>query len=83
MSQHESEADARIVIDAMLRQAGWDPADKSQVRTEVTVTENLALHDRPMGLGRATMMTATRTDYILLGSNGRPLAVTEVEAQAN
>lgn len=29
------ETDARIVIDDQLRQAGWDPTDKSQVRTEV------------------------------------------------
>jgi len=34
-----SEADARIVIDELLRQAQWDPADKSQVRTEVTVQD--------------------------------------------
>ncbi len=31
----ESEADARIAIDDRLRAAGWDPLDKSQVRTEV------------------------------------------------
>ena len=29
-----SEADARIIIDELLRRADWDPADKSQVRTE-------------------------------------------------
>ena len=34
-----SEADARIVIDELLRQAQWNPADKSQVRTEVTVQD--------------------------------------------
>ena len=32
------ESDARIVIDDLLRQAGWDPSDKSQVETEVTVS---------------------------------------------
>jgi len=42
MTRHESEADARIVIDELLRQAGWDPADKSMVRTEV-----LAAGSRP------------------------------------
>jgi type I restriction enzyme R subunit len=31
------ETDARIVIDGMLRQAGWEPADKSQVLTEIAV----------------------------------------------
>ena len=79
MSQHESEADARIVIDTMLRQAGWDPADKSQVRTEVSVTENLAMHDRPAGVVDEDEEGTKRTDYILLGSNGRPLAVTEAK----
>jgi len=32
-----SEAD--VVIDQLLRQAQWNPADKSQVRTEVTVQD--------------------------------------------
>src|SRR5206468_3941890 len=45
MNKHESEADARILIDALLRQAGWDPTDKSQVRTEVSVTGAAALKD--------------------------------------
>lgn len=39
MTRHESEADARIAIDDLLRQAKWDPADKSMVGTEVQVTE--------------------------------------------
>ncbi len=37
MTRHESEADARIAIDDLLRKAGWDPADKSMVGTEVHV----------------------------------------------
>lgn len=43
MKDNLTEADARIVIDDLLRQAGWDPADKSQVLTE---------HSLPSG-GRA------------------------------
>lgn len=39
MKDHSSEADARIVIDDLLRQAGWDPSDKSQVLAEFAVTE--------------------------------------------
>ncbi len=35
MSRHASEADARIAIDELLRQAGWDPADNEMVDTEV------------------------------------------------
>lgn len=36
MRDFSTEADARIIIDDMLRQARWDPADKSQVLTEQT-----------------------------------------------
>ncbi|GIW56563.1 MAG: hypothetical protein KatS3mg082_2967 [Nitrospiraceae bacterium] len=37
MNPYNTEADARIAIDELLRKAGWDPADKSAVRTEVLV----------------------------------------------
>ena len=77
MSNHESEADARILIDALLRQAGWDPADKSQVRTEVSVSSPAALHDAPAGA--ADLEETRRTDYILQAANGRPLAVVEAK----
>ncbi len=46
MTPRESEADARIAIDDRLRQAGWDPLDKSAVRTEVPA----ASPGRPSGL---------------------------------
>lgn len=39
MKDNSTEADARILIDDMLRQAGWNPADKSQVLTEHTSTD--------------------------------------------
>jgi type I restriction enzyme R subunit len=39
MSRTGSEADARIVIDNLLRAAGWDPHDKSQTGTEVAASE--------------------------------------------
>ena len=35
MTIRHTEADARIAIDDRLRQAGWDPLDKSMVGTEV------------------------------------------------
>src|ERR1039458_1670084 len=78
MGKHDSEADARILIDALLRQAGWDPADKSQVRTEVSVSGPAALRDAPAGTEVSEEETR-RTDYILLAANGRPLAVTEAK----
>lgn len=50
MKDYSTEADARIVIDDLLRQAGWDPADKSQVLTE---------HSLPDG-GRADYLLLSR-----------------------
>ena len=44
MKDHSTEADARIVIDELLRQAGWDPADKSQVSTEFSISKSIASH---------------------------------------
>ena len=42
MTPRHTEADARIAIDDRLRQAGWDPLDKSMVRTEVPATDSSA-----------------------------------------
>jgi len=80
MSKHETEADARILIDTLLRQAGWDPADKSQVRTEVSVSGPALLRDAPAGAAvLEEEEESRRTDYVLLAANGRPLAVTEAK----
>ena len=68
MSDFSKETDARINIDDLLRQAGWNPADKSQVRTEVSAQ----MADG--GRGRA--------DYLLLDQRGRPLAVIEAKKRA-
>ena len=68
MTQPESEADARIEIDELLRQAGWDPADKSMVGTEI--------HSAP-GDG-----SHSRADYVLYDQRGRPLAVIEAKKNA-
>src|SRR5437867_792095 len=46
VTPRESKADARIAIDDRLRQAGWDPLDKSAVRTEVSAASS----SRPSGL---------------------------------
>jgi predicted type IV restriction endonuclease len=37
-----TEADARIVVDRLLRQAGWDIEDKSQVSTEEPAADGRA-----------------------------------------
>jgi len=55
-----SEADARIIVDRLLREAGWDIEDKSQVTTEESNKDG-------------------RTDYLLLDSRSRPLAVVETK----
>ena len=77
----EQETDARILIDALLRQAGWNPSDKSQVRTEVLAVDpfqadsisSVFREDPPVfaSVGKG------RCDYVLDDSNGRPLAVIE------
>ncbi len=86
----QRETDARILIDAQLRAAGWDPADKSQITTEVSVPLEAAATARdnspayqagPMpddspAVGRG------RGDYVLLDSSGRPLAVVEAKRAA-
>ena len=39
MSAQTTEADARILIDDLLKEARWDPADKSQVLTEFYIQQ--------------------------------------------
>lgn len=85
---YTSEADARILIDDQLRVAGWDPVDKSQVRTEVVVAGYGSV--AAAGNGAAFARTSDeddrplpgRSDYVLLDQRGRPLAVVEAKKQA-
>ena len=73
MADHSTEADARIVIDDLLRAAGWDPADKSQVSTSVPVHHHEGAKagvNKPGGFA----------DYVLRGQNGHPLAIIEAIA---
>ena len=81
MSQNESEADARIVIDDLLRKAGWDPADKSQVRTEVTA-RRLPSQIKEGAVALSPDDEILRTDYALLSSRGRNLSVVEAKRRA-
>ena len=93
MNGTPSEADARIVIDNLLRQAGWDPSDKSQVLTEVPLTRSPWMVCEPAASasyaeqpGRKTdngNKTPTgRADYVLLSARGLPLAVIEAKRSA-
>lgn len=87
MVAESKEADARILIDDQLRAAGWNPADKSQVLTEVKVSNGLVV-DEP-GAQPTVLHTADgdaiptgRADYVLLDQRGRPLAIIEAKKQA-
>lgn len=61
----------KLMIDLMLRQAGWDVSDSAQVGQEVEVD----FPDNASGKGRA--------DYVLWGDNGQPLAVIEAKKTGN
>jgi type I restriction enzyme R subunit len=93
MAPPDTEADARILIDEALRAAGWDPADKTHVRTEVAVAGGAASGNRPAvaqpgGLtgvdtpGESIAGAPGRADYVLYDQNGRPLAVIEAKKNA-
>lgn len=87
MNAQSKETDARILIDDQLRAAGWNPADKSQVLTEVSVSSGH--HVAEPGTQATVLNTADgdtiptgRADYVLLDQRGRPLAIIEAKKQA-
>lgn len=90
MKDATKETDARIVIDDWLRQAGWDPADKSQVLTEVTVGQSFGGVAYPGSDDRREVLRTAdgdevptgRADYVLLDQRGRALAVIEAKKKA-
>lgn len=86
MNANNKETDARILIDDQLRAAGWNPADKSQVLTEVRIGRGIPqLGD---GSFQATVLSTALADvigyadYVLLDQRGRPLAIIEAKKQA-
>ncbi len=91
MKDYSTEADARIAIDDLLRQAGWDPADKSQVLTEVSVRDTSWIVAEPVPPYSARPSRQTqdgdeiptgRVDYVLVDRRGRPLAIIEAKRSA-
>jgi len=94
MSTHATEADARILVDDLLREALWDPADKSQVLTEVHIqnAKKMAagknqISETVSGFGSGQDDTegksvTGRADYVLRNQNGRALAVIEAKKNA-
>ncbi len=91
MRDFSTEADARIVIDDLLKQAGWNPADKSQILTEVSLSsrhEGVAEPQAEYG-NRSFSETADgdevpsgRVDYVMMDQRGRPLAIIEAKRSA-
>jgi type I restriction enzyme R subunit len=88
LNAQTKETDARILIDDQLRAAGWNPADKSQVLTEMKVSGTTLAVAEPGS--QATVLTTAdgdsiptgRADYVLLDQRGRPLAIIEAKKQA-
>lgn len=91
MKDHSTEADARIVIDDLLRQAGWDPADKSEILTEVHIRNTSSGVAEPIvtygekpsyQIQEGDEVPTGRADYVLLDRRGRPLAIIEAKSTA-
>jgi type I restriction enzyme, R subunit len=63
------------IIDNRLKQAGWNVSDRTQVIEEIDiiVDPNLALEAPTPYAGHQY------SDYVLLGKNGKPLAVVEAK----
>jgi type I restriction enzyme R subunit len=88
LTAQSKETDARILIDDQLRDAEWNPADKSQVLTEFKVSNHnfivaevnapTTVVNKPDGDSIAN----GRADYVLLDQRGRPLAIIEAKKQA-
>ncbi|MFC1452956.1 DEAD/DEAH box helicase family protein [Verrucomicrobiota bacterium] len=79
---YTKETDARILIDEQLRRAGWDPSNKAEVLTEVTIRDVVREPSSIYG-GEPPSQTATgRADYVLNNSDGHPLAIVEAKRSA-
>lgn len=83
-----NETDARILIDDLLKQVGWEPMDKSEVGTEVYIPAgSVKMPTASYGISQEpahddVSLAPGRADYVLYGQNGRPLAVIEAKKNA-
>jgi type I restriction enzyme R subunit len=86
MPEPSTEADARIVIDDLLRRAGWDPANKADVLTEMPISEVAVAEEQApyagMPMADPSFTALRRADYVLLDQQGRSLAVIEAKKRA-
>ncbi len=63
------------IIDARLKQAGWNVTDRTQVIEEFDIVVDSNLVEEP-----ATPYSGRQfSDYVLLGKDGKPLAVVEAK----
>jgi len=82
---YTNETDARILIDDQLRAAGWNPADKSQVQTEVKTAGAFHGVAEPesqriiFSTQDGDALPTGRADYVLRDQRGRPLAIIEAK----
>jgi len=69
------------IVDLRLKEAGWDVADRSQVIEEffVSSVSNGADMATPVLAEKIAPSSQEFSDYVLLGKNGKPLAVVEVK----
>jgi len=82
-----TEQDARIIIDDLLKNAGWDLTGKNRsVRTEVPVHSNKGIvgEDTVDYQGEESIKNRLigRSDYVLYAQDGKPLAVIEAKKSA-
>ena len=69
---YTKETDARILIDEQLRRAGWDPANKAEVLTEVTIRDVVREPSATYAGGPPSQTSTGRADYVLNNSDGHP-----------
>lgn len=79
-----TEQDARIVINDLLRDAGWDIKDNIQVRTEVPVYESGRVRQQELeySTNQNTNRPSGKADYVLYTASGKPLALIEAKREA-
>ncbi len=89
MKEHTTEADARIIIDDLLGQAGWDPVDKRQVLTEQYIRSSTLAQGHALYTQEVSRLTPDgdeiptgKADYVLLNQRGLPLAIIEAKRSA-
>jgi type I restriction enzyme, R subunit len=71
-------ATRKEIIDLHLKSAGWDVSDRTQVIEEFLISQSTDSSSAP-GLILAEEPTREFSDYVLLGKNGKPLAVVEAK----